>query len=215
MTVAEDNLGFSRPIQVEKTTWFSGFHDALCGSGAGFLLSDTALDARWWADYRVLVVATFDYLDESTQTALVAYARAGGVLVVGPEMPYLNARMDSCTILADAASGGVGRIVVVDDLASVATVLGIELEAAGVSRVAKSAASIDVVVHKDLADAARRVVFVCNPTEEALLARVGIGDQIVEARDLWADAAIPLDKGDLVMDLPPHTITIADLTLRR
>lgn len=214
MTVAEDALGFSRPIQVEKSAWFSAYYDALYASGAGYVLSDTALDPQLWAQYKVLVVATFDYLSEATQAALVDYARAGGVLVVGPELPTLDSLMQPCTILADAARVGVGRIVVVDDLNSVSTVLDAQLEAANASRVTKSVASIDVVVHKDLDNADRRVAFVCNPTEESVFAQIGLGVEILAAEDLWADGDVPLHKGDLVLDLPPHSITIADLTVR-
>lgn len=214
LTVAEDSLGFSQPIQVEKSAWFTGFYDALYASGAGYVLSDTGLDPQRWAQYKVLVVATFDYLSAATQTALVAYVKAGGVLIVGPELPTLDSLMQPCTILADAARADAGRIVVVDDLTTVATVIDRQLDAAGVSRIEKSVASIDVVVHRDLENAARRVAFVCNPADGAVSARVGLGVEILAADDLWSDGEVPFDDGDLVLDLPPHSITIANLTVR-
>jgi beta-galactosidase len=214
LTVAEDSMGFSQPIQVEKSAWFTGFYDALYASGAGYVLSDTGLDPQRWTQYKVLVVATFDYLSAATQTALVDYVKAGGVLIVGPELPTLDSLMHPCTILADAARAAEGRIVVVDDPSTMATVIDRQLDVAGVTRIAKSVDAIDVVVHSDLENAARRVAFVCNPTEEALSARVGLGVEILAADDLWADREVPLDDGDLVLDLPPHSITIADLTVR-
>lgn len=214
LTVAEDSLGFSQPIQVAKSAWFTGFYDALYASGAGYVLSDTGLDPQEWSQYKVLVVATFDYLSAATQAALVDYVKAGGVLIVGPELPSVDSLMQPCTILADAARADVGRIVVVDDLAAVATVIDRQLEVAGVDRIAKSVASVDVVVHRDLENAARRVAFICNPADEAISVRVGLGVEILAADDLWADGEVPLDDGGLVLDLPPHSITIANLTVR-
>jgi beta-galactosidase len=222
LTVAEEPLGFSRPIQVDKSTWFSTFYDALYATGCGYLLSDTGLSPERWLPYRVLVVSTFEYLNEATQQALVDYARAGGVLVIGPDVPRLDSLMRPCTILADAlgtvAAGqtmnvGEGKVTLVSDLPDVPTVLESVLADTRVSRVTKSESAIDVVVHRDTEDEARRVVFVCNPTASAVSARVGVGTEIKSASDIWADNAVPVEDGQLALDLPPYSITIAELTV--
>lgn len=227
MTVAEDTLGFAQPIQVAKGAWFTAFYDTLYDSGYGYLLSDTALSPQRWAGYRAVVLATFDYLDAGTQQGLADYARNGGVLVVGPQLPALDSLMRPCTILADALAGGAeepvpggrsvsvgaGRVVVLGERERVGEALPQVLAAAGASRIAKSDPRLDVVVHRDATDAGRRVVFVCNPTDAAISAQVGIGVEITAAADLWGDAAVPVKDGDLVLDLPPYSITIADLTV--
>lgn len=227
MTVAEEPLGFNRPIQLQKSAWFTAFYDALYASGCGYLLSDTALSPDRWSAYRALVVSTFEYLDATTQRALLEYARAGGIAVLGPEMPQLDSLMNRCTILADGLSGqtspvpggrrftvGTGAVIVVSDLRQAAEAIHTVLETTAVSRVRKTEAVLDVVVHRDNTDPARRVVFVCNPTDGAVSARVGLDAEILSAADLWADNAVPVKEGELALDLPAYSITIADLTLR-
>jgi len=226
MTVAEESLGFSHAVQVEKSAWYTAFYDALYTSGCGYVLSDTALPPEKWLAYRVLVVSTFEYLDAETQSALAEYARAGGVLVIGPDVPQLDSLIKPCTTLADALPGttelvpggrstrvGEGRVVVVSSLGQVSAALASVLEATPVSRVTKSDAVLDVVVHRDTTDPARRVVFVCNPTETAVSARVGLDVKVVSAADLWHDDALPVKEGELALDLPPYSITVADLTV--
>jgi beta-galactosidase len=227
MTVAEETLGFSRPIQVEKSAWFTAFYDALYTTGYDYVLSDTALSPARWADYRALVVSTFEYLNAGTQSALVEYARAGGVLVIGPDIPELDSQMAPCTTLADALSGeatsvgsgrsvqvGAGQVLVVSDLAQVSAALRSAFNTTNLSRITKSDEALDVVVHRDTTDPTRRVVFVCNPTDADISTRVGLGVEVLTAADLWADDAIPVKEGELALDLPPYSITVADLTVR-
>jgi beta-galactosidase len=226
MTIAEDTLGLGHAVQVEKSVWFSAFYSALYDSGYGFLLSDTALAPARWSRYRAVVISTFDYLDVATQEALVAYARSGGVVVLGPEVPSLDSLMQSCSVLADALSDaepgagggrsaavGAGRIVVVDDVDQVGAVLDSVLGRTA-SRVSKTDARIDVVVHRDPAAADRRVAFVCNPTSDSISARVGIGVDVTQATDLWAREPIDVQDGELVLELDPYTITIVDTNVQ-
>jgi hypothetical protein len=56
-------------------------------------------------------------------------------------------------------------------------------------------------------------VFVCNPTDTAITAGIGIGAEISSAADLWVDGAIPVKGGELALDLPPYSITVADVTV--
>ncbi|WP_454778703.1 beta-galactosidase [Georgenia muralis] len=227
MTVAEDTLGFDQPVQVAKGEWFLSFYKALYDSGYGFLLSDTALEPGRWARYRAVVVGTFDYLNATTQQALVDYASAGGTLVIGPKIPELDSSMRECRILADAlgdssaaeSSGqvfgvGDGRIVLIPDLATVPEVLGTVLEESTASRVRKSDERLDVVVHRDDQQPSRRVVFVCNPTAEAIQARIGVGVTVTGAQDLWGGGQLTTQDGELTLDLPPYTIEIADCTVQ-
>jgi beta-galactosidase len=227
MTVAEETLGLGCAVQVEKASWFSCYYSALYDSGYGFLLSDTALSPERWRRFRAVVIATFDYLDANTQEALVAYARSGGVLVLGPEVPSMDSLMRPCPILAGALDGpetpvvggrsvsvGAGRIVVVAGQDNVRAVIEAVLGDSAVSRVSKSDPRIDIVVHRDGSQPDRRVVFVCNPTAEAINAQVGIGAAVDSAVDLWNGGVLAVNDGELVLELDPHSITIADLTVR-
>lgn len=227
MTVAEEPLGLGCAVQVEKASRFSTYYSALYDSGYGFLLSDTALSPDRWRRFRAVVIATFDYLDANTQEALVAYAEAGGVLILGPEIPTMDSLMLPCPVLATALKGpetavaggrsfsvGAGRIVVSSGTDNVRDVIESVLGDAAVSRVSKSDARIDVVVHRDARSPERRVVFVCNPTAERIQAQVGIGDAVADAIDLWEGGPVPVKRGELALELAPYSITIADLTVR-
>jgi beta-galactosidase len=228
MTVAEETLGFSHAIQVDKGAWFTAFYDGLYECGFGYLLSDTALSPARWGDYRALLVTTFDYLDAGTQEALVGYARAGGVLIVGPRIPELDSLMRPCTVLADALTAepvpvpggrsvplGAGRVVIVSERDQARAALDAALAEGSVARVSKTDARLDVVVHRDGMYPASRVVFVCNPTDQPIGARVGIGAEVTDAADLWdSGAAVPVKDGELVLTLEPYSITIAAATVR-
>jgi beta-galactosidase len=227
MTVAEDALGFAQPVQTQKGAWFTAFYDALYRTGYRYLLSDTALSPERWVGYRAVVLSTFEYLDATTQQALADYARGGGVLVVGPVLPTLDSLMRPCTILAEALAGGAeepvpggravsvgaGRVVVLGEQSQVEQALELVLATASAARVAKSDPRLDVVVLVDTDDDARRVVFVCNPTDTALAARVDIGTDITTAADLWGEEEIAVKDGELVLDLAPYTIVVADVTV--
>ena len=225
MTVAEDTLGFPQAIQVEKSVWFSAFYDALYAAGCGYVLSDTALAPKRWAQHRVLALSTFNYLDSELQAALLNYVRSGGIAVIGPEVPQSDSLMNPITLLADAiadatphrngwrdARVGDGRIVVVSELAAITDAVNWVLQTADAPRVSKSDARIDVVSHRDTRDQARRVLFVCNPTDDAISVHVGIDDEILSAVDLWSDSLVPVKEGGLLLDMPAYSITIAAVT---
>ena len=219
MTTAEDTLGFDQAVQVAKGSWFRRFYGSLYSTGYGFLLSDTALNPARWTHYRAVVLTTLGYLDATTQRALVDYATAGGTVVVGPKVPVLDSSMRPCSILADALGAdvagtydvGSGRVVLVSDFAEVEQALKLALP--GASKVAKNDHRLDVVVHRAAKGSGRRVVFVCNPTGEAIEARVGIGSPITSAADLWSDSAFIVKDGDIALDLPPYTIQVVDCTV--
>jgi beta-galactosidase len=227
MTVAEDSLGFRHTVQVDKGVWFTTFYDALYDSGYGYVLSDTALSPDRWAGYRAVLLATFEYLDSGTQKALVDYAAGGGVLVIGPEAPSLDSLMRPSDVITGAlaegastpvpggrsASVGFGRIVVLDDREQVPAALDSVLQEATASRVSKTDTRLDVVVHRDRDEPSRRVVFVCNPTDTPISASVGIDASVDTANNLWEDGLVPVKDGELVLELEPYSIAIADVTV--
>jgi len=227
MTVAEDTLGFDQAVQVGKGMWFQAFYRGLYQGGYGFLLSDTDLAPEQWARYRAVVVSSFDYMDAQTQRCIVDYASAGGVVVIGPKVPALDSLMADSLILADAltdldasAEGGrrfrvgLGQIVVVEDIDTVPSHLQAVLADTPVSRVRTSDDRLDVVVHRDGTTPGRRVVFVCNPTAEAIHTCVAIGADISTADDMWGEGAFTVKDGELVLDLPAYTIEICDCTVQ-
>ena len=226
MTVAEDTLGFGEAIQVAKGDWFQGFYRSLYEGGYAFVLSDTDLAPDRLGAYKVVVVSSFEYMDVRTQQHLVDFAMAGGTVVLGPLVPHLDSLMRESDVLAGALADGEqvgaggtrflvgqGQVVVVADLAAVASDLDAALALSPISRV-QTDERLDVVVHRDEQDTARRVVFVCNPTAEPISTRVRIGGQITSAGDLWGETTFTIDSGELVLDLPAYTIEICDCTVQ-
>jgi beta-galactosidase len=69
-----------------------------------------------------------------------------------------------------------------------------------------------VVSHRDTRDQTRRVLFVCNPTDDAISVHVGIDAEILSAVDLWSDSLVPVKEGGLLLDMPAYSITIAAVT---
>lgn len=220
LTVGEDTLGFDRPPQVAKSTWFSAFSDALTGSGYDHVLSDTALPPDRWRDRKVVVVTTLDYLDSATQEALVEYVRAGGTAVIGPKVPRLDSAMRPCGTLAEILDGaaptaggrlaecGAGRIFEVTDLDAVPGVVSGACDAAGVRRVTAGDPALDVVVHGLPGDPGVKVVFVANPTAAPIRAEIGIGARLDAVREIWDGRDVATDGKTVTELLPPYTIRI-------
>ncbi len=208
LTISEDTLGFEKAPQLEKSEWFTRFHGSLVSSGHDFVLSDTALDPQRWGDFKVVVLTTLDYLDADLQRALVAYAATGGTVVVGPRAPRLDSIMRPCTILADAIAAGAERIHLASTTEDASAIVMRACAQAGVATIGKNDQRLDVIVHSDREDATRKVVFVVNPTAEAIEARVSVGAELASATELWSgEAASPV--GDVIAcSMKPYSIHV-------
>ena len=226
LTISEDALGFDQPVQLLKGTWFGAFSAALAGSGYGSVLSDTALRPERWAGRKVVVVSTLDYLDAGLQASLVAFAQAGGTVVMGPKAPALDSVMQPCTILADALAGatvsaqgaqvaavGAGRLVLVSDIAQVPAVLAEVGATAGLTRVSVNDPGLDVTVHGAGDDPTAKLVFVANPTSEPIAAVVEVGGHLGAVRELWDGRDVTTDGTAIAETLAPYSIHIYRCTV--
>jgi beta-galactosidase len=211
LTVSEDTLGFDQPVQMAKNDWFAGFEAALAESGVGYLLSDTDLTSERLAEHKVVVLPTFDYLDQSIQRKLVGYVQAGGTLVIGPKAPTMDSQMRPCTILADAAApGGVGqdRIIVVAKLSDMAQMMAAVLTQTELVGVALNDSRLDATIHLDQSNPSRLVAFLANPTDQPIEARLELGRVITSVTEVWEGQAVPTDGQAISQMLPAHTIRI-------
>lgn len=226
LTVSEDALGFDRPVQLAKSEWFGAWTHALAGAGISYLLSDTALPAERWAGRKVVVLTTLEYLDETVQRGLVEHARRGGTVVVGPVAPHLDSLMRPCTVLADALAGasadadgvveapvGDGSIVLVPDLTTLPAAVARAARAAGATAATASDAALDVTVHADPADPPTRLVFVANPTAEAITAEVRPGFPVGTAREVWDGRDVATDGSGITERIAPYSIHIYRCTV--
>ena len=213
LTISEDNLGFDAPVQLEKSKAFGACFEALSAGGHDFVISDTDLDPSRWGERSIVVLPTLDYLDAKIQQALVDFVAGGGCAVVGPKLPELDSLMNPCTILKDAVESGKGNWFVVKSGDDAASVLDQACAAAKVSAVNKSDARLDVVVHLDKDDPKRRVVFIANPTAEAIEARVELPFEVEKATELWSGQPGTTQGSQLSASMPAYSINVYDCSL--
>lgn len=225
LTISEATLGFEEPVQLVKGTWFGAFSEALAATGAGTVLSDTDLSPQRWAERKVVVLTTLEYLDARVQGALVDFAHKGGHVIVGPKLPQLDSLMRPCTVVSDAvgkagtADGirmtrvGSGTITVVSDLTAVPAAVAGVLRDAGVNEVRRNDFGLDVTVHSDPHDPAAKLVFVANPTAERIEAEVSLGVDLKDVREIW-DARDVEPLGAVIAEpIPPYSIHVYRCTV--
>jgi len=194
-------------------------------AGYGFLLSDTTLDPARWPERRVLVLGTFEYINAALALALVAYAEAGGAVVLGPLVPTMNERMDADDTLFSALRGaearslqvegtaagtscsvGQGRIVHLTALDHPAQALDAALHGLDLPCLRRNDAKLDVAIHRAPGEADRMVVFVCNPTSEEIAVDLGI--DLRGITDIWAGRPIKTDGSRQSDHLPAYTVNV-------
>lgn len=214
LTISEDNLGFDAPVQLEKSKAFGACFEALSAGGHDFVISDTDLDPARWGERSIIVLPTLDYLDAKIQQALVDFVAVGGCAVVGPKLPELDSLMNPCTILKDAVESGKGKWFVVKSGDDAASMLDKACAAADVAAVSKSDSRLDVVVHVDQSDDKRRVVFVANPTAEAIDTRIELPFEIEKATELWSGQPGTVQGSQLMASMPAYSINVYDCSLK-
>jgi len=223
LTTADETFGFDTIVSQEKVNYFNAFNESLKKSGVGYVLSDTDLSPDHWSKYHALVIATEDWLDETTQKALADYAKAGGLLIIGPNGPALGHTMEPCTVLADTLGVAPGRVtetvqVKVGEGAAIvvptveeAKTIGAKIAAdVDVTKFTADDDRVDVVVHDDVTDSTHQIVFVCNPTDQPIKTHITVDQLLVSAHELWEDKDLTITDGGLDLELAPYTILIAD-----
>lgn len=179
--------------------------------------------------FKAVVVATYEFAAAALQRNLVRFAEAGGTVVIGPRIPQLDEAMRPDRTLADAlaAAGpeagsvegstayrvGDGRIVVLRDLGQPAAALEAALGGAGLLRFRRTDPRIDVTIHRPIDGSDRLVVFVANPTAEAIDAEVRLDRPIASAREVWEDRPVATPDGAIHEPMPAYTIKILECAL--
>ncbi|MDH5443223.1 MAG: hypothetical protein OEX16_02820, partial [Hadesarchaea archaeon] len=230
-TVSEDNFGFDGPIQLAKTKWFDAYYRGLTEQGYSFVLGDTSLSTDKLEEYKVLVLASFEYMSSDFQENLLDFARGGGVVVLGPKIPTLDEKFHEKEILkkylspeksvgitlGDKTVGvkhevGKGSVVHLPELdkRESGRILGRILEDAGIWKVEKNDPRIDVTIHENIKEPERRIVFVANPTSDKIPTEIGLDKVPASVREIWENKAVEIKDGKLVDELHPYTIRIYD-----
>ena len=101
MRCAENDFGFSKPVQLFYRNFHETLGKALDQSGAGLDLGNTSQETDALKRYKLVAVASFEFMTSAVQERLRDYVESGGFLVCGPRLPVQNKRRDSCTFLRE------------------------------------------------------------------------------------------------------------------
>jgi len=232
MTVSESSLGFREPIQLVKAEWFSSFYRSLTENGTAFLLSDTALDPSRWKRFKILVVSSFEYMNGALQRNLVDFAKGGGVVVLGPQIPHLGDTMqkdetiqsallrgarqplgEAGTELGTVFTLGKGRIVHLTGLERMAEALKGALKGVNVVSFCRNDPRLDVTIHRSERDPKRVIAFVANPTADAIPAQVTFDFDMKSAREIWDNREVPVSGRNVNEQMKPYTVKVYECTL--
>jgi len=229
----EDTFGFEDCIQMDAFLMDRALFWGLDGAKITFNSGNTEQPLEALQPYQLILLPTFGFLAAPTQNKLVAYAQAGGTLVIGPRLPELTERMQPCTALKDALGQGVkvaadlpvqehsvgqGRVIWIQALlprasrkdrppATTELLLRIA-ELAGISRdYTADDPDLDTVLHQDQKT---RVLFVANPTDHPKVALVKLrGAEALtdaESGERWEG------RGEVEVPMPAYTVRILEVT---
>ncbi|PSB13441.1 beta-galactosidase [filamentous cyanobacterium CCP1] len=230
MTTSEQPLGFEEPIQLAKVNWFTRCYKGLTEAGYGFLLSDTALAPNRWQQFKAIVVGSFEYMNTALQQNLLEFARSGGIVILGPQIPHLNEHMQSDNTLASALQNGEaqansetvymvgeGRIVHLRDLSNANQAFTTALEGLDLIRFSRNDTRLDVAIHRASNDSGhdsgQLIVFVANPTGEQINAEINLGVELKSVREIWEDRDVQTNGQTLNESLSAYTIQIYECAL--
>jgi beta-galactosidase len=200
-----DKFGFAESIPMAYEQQWSALFHGLSAAKVPFDCGNTSQAGEALRRYRMVLCPTYEFMAAAAQTRLADYARAGGVLVIGPRWPELDYRMKPCAALREACDDaeiathvartfacGAGRVVLIPSLEKASarkrpeatTTLMLELARAFELARPYPAADpmIETVLHRDERGA---VLFVANPTSEDRTAEIELDGQatLVDVRN--------------------------------
>jgi len=103
---------------------------------------------------------------------------------------------------------GRGRVVLLTDMSQPAAALDAALLDLGLLHFSRSDSRIEVTIHAAPDDESRLIVFVANPTAEAIDTEIDLHRDIRSVRELWEDRPVAVQGGKLREAFPPYTINI-------
>lgn len=176
LSEVELNLGLRWNVEVEadhrrQDNWLGNVIKNLETGQIDYDLSDSHISPEKLAQYPLVCLQTVDFMDSADQQRLLKYVEAGGTLLLGPGMPYLDPALTPCTVLGDFLEEpgeirvGKGRLIWVEQS---------DIQAAFEELIAPGAFScdrpeLDLIAHQN---ANATLLFVANPTSRPLEANL-------------------------------------------
>ena len=229
----EGMLGLSRCVQIEHDRQINAWRALLDEAGVPYDLPDTDADPAVLARYRLLFAPTFEFASRAMQEVLIDYARGGGTLVVGPDIPEMDERMREAGVLGDHTKMPAGKLLsepvcVWFECGRGRIVLLAQPLPAGPSEKAPWSAGLaaelirmagvetpfvptDRAVQTTLfREDGRRILFVANPTADRRVADLP-AEGASRLVDLWTDQRFEAS-GRIQLELAPYTVRILEVS---
>lgn len=225
---SEETFGFVESIPIRHETQWSALFHGLSAAHVPFDCGNTSQPLEALCKYPMVLCPSCEFLERGVQEKLVAYARQGGTLVIGPRLPELDEQMKPCLLIqetfqpeqeldggrAKLANCGRGKIILLGPLPpssgrrrpeDTSRLLAAIAEAVDLPRpFSADDPLIETVLHADEKSA---VLFVANPTAEDRTARLqtdGRGLVDVRTEEEFAGGAVEIS-------LPAYTVRIFEV----
>lgn len=213
----EDDLGLGGSIALEGDAFLRAFEQALDGRGVPFSHvggedADAALEGAKW-----IVCATTGGMKPALFDQLIASARAGAQVTIGPRAPTRDGSFRELAQPLDvaaltAAGGGAATSLVAP--ADADRMVARAIEALGLPTFACDPDGVFACVHEDAGGIAR-VAFVIHPGATDVVARVTVpgATAAVDALD-GTRVQVDASAGTVEVRMPPRTVRMLTLTAR-
>jgi beta-galactosidase len=210
-TAVEEELGLGFPLAVDVGEFVNAFELALEARGVPFAVVHTD-EPAFVKGTRWLLCATSSALDSVVFDRL-AKARTEGVhITVGPHEPRFDeAYRDVSTTRDLHALGADGRLgPLVRSAADAASAVAQAVDLLGLPTYAGDPNDVLVTVHEDRSGVAR-VVFVLNPTDRQVNARLRLGLDAARAIDVLDETDFNIVAGVLDVTMRPRSVRMMQL----
>jgi beta-galactosidase len=85
--VSPHTPGTRDAIQQQLSVWIDAFRMALEGTGLSYALADSDISEAKLANYAIVIVPTFEWIDRDLMDKLDGYVKSGGRIICGPRIP--------------------------------------------------------------------------------------------------------------------------------
>lgn len=212
-SVSEQDLGLGYPPGIEADTFSRAFELALEARGVPFAHiggedREVSLEGARW-----IIGACSGGMNPELYRRLQQAAEGGALITLGPRPPAFDGGFRELAEPFDLARLRVRHDVSVlldDDPASADAAVSRAIEDLGLPTYAVDPDGVFATVHED-AEGRPRVLFVLNPGEGDVVARVTVGGEVTRAVDVIDDAAFEARRGTFEVRVTPKTVRMLAL----
>ena len=199
--------GLPHPVQREQLAWQGAIESALDRAHLPYVLCDASTPVERLLARKLLIVPTFDFLDEALDARLREFVARGGRLASGPRTPTLDAALQRHAFAA--LPGDRLDAALLEDAGALRAAITSFATAVGARRPAPARdAAVDTALHTR-ADGSPALLFVANRSADPITATVEL-DASAALEDVLDGARF---QGAVIeVALPPHAVRMLRFT---